>query len=124
VQAPGYACPADLAGLADGPAGCMIRPFGGGRPPRGGTLSRGPSSGRAGRPGGCPIASKRTGPLLPPRCGLGIRRVPIPDSAITGPHQPRPPPQLCPCRPYGIRHLTGLRLLRPVTAGDARHCRK
>ena len=75
--------PADLGTLGATPAGCMIRPFEGCRPPRGGTLSRGPSSGRAGRPEGCPIASKRTGPLLPPRCGLGIRRVPIPDSAST-----------------------------------------
>lgn len=63
----------------------MIRPSGGCRPPRGGTLSRGPSSGRAGRPGGCPIASKRTGPLLPPRCGLGIPTVLISDSAISTP---------------------------------------
>ena len=33
--------PADLGTLGAAPAGCMIRPFGGGRPPRGGTLSRG-----------------------------------------------------------------------------------
>jgi hypothetical protein len=41
--------PADLGRLDGAPAGCMIRPFPGGRPPRGGTLSRGPRSGRAGR---------------------------------------------------------------------------
>src|SRR6266568_2783132 len=39
--------------------------------------------GQGGQARGCRSANKRTGPLLPPRCGLGIRRVPISDCAVT-----------------------------------------
>ena len=74
--------PADLGTPGGAPAGCMIRPFEGCRPPRGGTLSRGPWIGQGGQATRLPVASKRTGPLLPPRCGLGIRRVGISDVAI------------------------------------------
>ena len=62
------------------------------------------------RPGGCPIAGKHTGPLLPPLCGLGIRTVPMTNSAITRPPEPRPAPQLHPRGLYGLRNLTPQRL--------------
>jgi integrase/recombinase XerD len=52
--------PADQGRLADAPAGCVIRPFSGGRPPRGGTLSRDPDRAeRAGQRAARSLASVR-----------------------------------------------------------------
>jgi hypothetical protein len=82
--------PADLGRLANAPAGCMIRPFEGCRPPRGGALGRGPLFGQGGQARRLPDRQQAYEPLLPPRCGLGIRRVLISDVAITGTDQPRP----------------------------------
>jgi integrase/recombinase XerD len=45
-------------------------------------------------------------------------------SAITGPQEPRPPPQLHPRRLHGIRNLTEHGVSCGCVAEDARHCRK
>ncbi len=53
----------------------------------------------------------------------GIRTVGLTDSAITGPQQPGPPPQLHPRCLHGLRHLTKPASPAARTAGDALHCR-
>ena len=40
-----------------------------------------------------------------------------------GPQEPRPPPELHPCRLHGLRHLTELTSPEAQAPGDARHCR-